>query len=253
MSRNYRVPMVEYTLRIIKALSETTTDLSLKEVSERTHVGRTSAFRILFTLKQWEYVCRNPSTGKYRLSAKLAELVLKPVSQKSVVHLARPILEQLHTRFDETTNLAVYQDGEVIYVEIMESRQPFRMTAEVGARVPIHSTALGKAIAAFLPSDVLSAKLSEYQWTRFTHRTLIGVEKFSKALEAVRKNGYAIDNEETEIGACCIAAPILDPDGHAVGAISLSGPSHRIRRRKREIIRALTKSCNNLSDLLGMK
>ncbi len=246
-ARDYRVPMVEHTVRVLKVLSQADTELSLKDISALAGVGRTSTFRILFTLGKSDYVHKNPATGKYRLGAKLMELAWRPMGDQKVVHLARPFLQQLYTRFNETVNFAVFLAGEIVYVEIMESSRAFRMTAKVGFRVPIHSTALGKAIAAFLSEDVLSAKLSQCSWIRFSPHTLTSRAEFLKALAEVRKNGYGLDNEETEVGATCVAAPILDSRQHAVAAIRLSGPSHRIRAEEKVVIRELKKATAAIS------
>ncbi len=239
--------MVEHTLRILKVLSEANTELGLKEISERAGVGRTSTFRILFTLCKAEYVHRTPPTGRYRLSARLMELARRPLGDENVVRPARPFLERLHGQFNETVNLAVFQDGEIVYVEIIESSRAFRMTASVGSRVPMHSTALGKAIAAFLPKDVLEVELSRCSWTRFTPHTLTSRRKFLKTLAEVRRRGYALDNEETELGAACVAAPILDSQQHAVAAISVSGPSQRIRLEEKAIVRELKGATDAIS------
>lgn len=237
--RNYRVPMVAHTIRILKALAEADAELSLKDISARAGVGPTSTFRILFTLGSLDYIFKNPTSGTYRLSAKLMELAARSLGSQKLVHLARPFMDQLYARFNETLNLAVFQDGEIIYIEIMESRRAFRMTAEVGSRVPLHSTALGKAIAAFLPEDDLKAKLSQCSWLRLTPHTLMTRAEFQRDLARVQKRGYGLDNEETEIGATCVAAPILDAQNHPVAAISISGPTHRIHAQEKLIVREL--------------
>ncbi len=245
--------MVEHTVSILKVLSEADEELALKDIGERAGVGRTSTFRILFTLAGRGYVHKNPLTGKYRLSAKLMEIARRSVGDQKLVHRARPYLQRLYERFNETVNLGVYQDGEIVYVEILESRRAFRMTAEVGSRVPIHSTALGKAIAAYLPEEVLARHLRDYEWTLFTPRTIASQAEFLKALRQVRKQGYSLDNEETELGATCMAAAIVDRDQYPLAAISLSGPSHRIRAEKEAIIRQLRKATLALSTALREK
>jgi IclR family transcriptional regulator, KDG regulon repressor len=242
--------MVEHTLRILKALSQAGTDLSLKDVSARAAAGRTSTFRILFTLAKSAYVQKNPLTGKYRLSTKLMDIARTSAGDQKLVQLARPHLRHLYERFNETVNLAVFQDGEIVYVEILESSRAFRMTAEVGSRAPMHSTALGKAITAFLPEEGLTDLLREYEWTLFTSRTMANRHEFLKALIQVRRQGYALDNEETERGAACIAAAVVDRRQYPLGAISLSGPTHRIRAQKQPIIRQLQKVTVALSKAL---
>lgn len=243
--------MVEHTLRILKVLSQADTELSLRDVSARAGAGRTSTFRILFTLGKSDYVRKNPDTGKYRLSAKLLELAWRAMGHQRVVPVARPFLQKLHKRFNETVNLAVFQDGEIVYVEILESSQAFRVTAQVGTRVPFHSTALGKAIAAFLPEEVLLANLAQCSWTRFTPHTITSRAEFLKALSMVRQHHYSRDDEETEIGATCVGAPILDHRRLPVAAISLSGPTPRLRAEMPAMIRGLKGAAAAVSKALG--
>jgi IclR family transcriptional regulator, KDG regulon repressor len=245
--------MVDHTLGILKVLSETNEELALKDISERGRIGRTSAFRILFTLTTRGYVHKNASTGKYRLSAKLMEIARTAVGDQKLVHLARPYLQRLFERFNETVNLAVYQDGEIVYVEILESRRAFRMTADLGSRAPIHSTALGKVIAAYLPEDALARRMRECQWTLFTPHTIGRRKEFLKALRQIRQQGYSFDDEETELGASCIATAILDQPYNPLGAISVSGPSHRIRAQKKSMIRQLRGTTLALSKALQKK
>jgi IclR family transcriptional regulator, KDG regulon repressor len=252
-SPDYCVPMVDHALGILKVLSEANEELALKDISERGDVGRTSAFRILFTLATRGYVHKNPATGKYRLSTKLMEIARRSVGDQKLVHLAHPYLQRLYERFNETVNLAVYQDGEIVYVEILESSRAFRMTAEVGSRVPIHSTALGKVIAAYLPEDVIVGRLRGYEWTLFTPRTIASPTEFLRALRQIRKQGYSLDKEETELGATCLGAAIVDRRQYPLGAISVSGPSHRIRADKEAIIRQLKRTALALSTALQEK
>ena len=237
--RNYRVPMVVHTVQILRTLAQATAELSLKDISAAAGVGRTSTFRILFTLGGLDYVFKNPASGKYRLNAKLMELAARSLGSQQLVNVARPLMDQLCAQFNETVNLAVFQDGEIIYIEIMESRRAFRMTAEVGSRIPFHSTAIGKAIASFLPEKDLIATLSKCSWLRLTPHTLITRAEFLRDLARIRKCGYGLDNEETEIGATCVAAPIFDKQQYPAAAISISGPSHRIHVQEKMIIREL--------------
>ncbi len=110
------------------------------------------------------YIHKDPVTEKYRLGLKFAEAARKATYDGRIVSLARPCLEQLRDQFDETVNLAVLQNGQIFYLEVMESRHRFRLTPPVGSRASVHSTALGKSIAAFLPPETLRAMLARYKF-----------------------------------------------------------------------------------------
>jgi DNA-binding IclR family transcriptional regulator len=145
-------------------------------------------------------------------------------------------MERLRAQFDETVNLAVLQDREIVYLDILESTKAFRMAEAPGSRVPVHSTALGKAIAAFLPQEKLDEILSHCPWTRFTRQTITKPHDFVRVLAKVRRHGYGRDDEESERGASCIASAISNSStAHAVAGISVSGPTSRIRTKRKAI------------------
>lgn len=237
----YWVPILGYSIKVLEALSVSNTDLTLHQVSKMAGVGKTSVFRILYTLQKTGYVEKDASTGKYRLAPKLLDLAwtARPATDLSTV--ARPYLRELRNKFGETANLAVHSGGEVIYTEVVESRNAFRMSETAGSRAPWHSTAVGKSIAAFLPSESRNQLLKNHDFQRFTRYTITNRRKFKEELRKIKEVGHSLDKEETELGAFCIAFPILNDEAIAVGAISISGPRARIRAKRKEITAALRK------------
>src|ERR1700677_3751888 len=226
-------------MRILDVFYEANADLTLHEISAKAKVGKTSAFRILFTLDSVGYVEKDPASEKYRLGLGIIEAARKTLAGRDLVQLARPHLKKLRDEFDETTNLAALKDDTIVYLEIFESHHSFRMTDTDGSRVPRHSTALGKSIAAFLDQEKLKAVLKQSARKRFTPHTITGVREYSKELAKVREQGYSLDNEESELGATCVAAPIFTGDNVVVGALSVSGPTPRIRDKQNKITAAL--------------
>lgn len=162
-----------------------------------------------------------------------------PRGPASLTAAARPYLEKLRKEFNETVNLAVLEDGQIVYVEMLESSRPFRMTASVGSTVPLNATALGKAMGAFLADEELEALMQTCTWNRYTPHTIVSRAKWRAALEQVRKNGYAYDDEEAEAGASCVAVPILNQERRAIAGISVSAPTGRIRTSRKLIIQKL--------------
>ena len=236
---SYWVPILGSAMRILDVFYEADADLTLHEISAKAKVGKTSAFRILFTLDSVGYVEKDPASGKYRLGLGIIEAARKTLAGRDLVQVARPHLKKLRDEFDETTNLAALKDDKIVYLEIFESHHSFRMTDTVGSRVPWHSTALGKSIAAFLDQEKLKAVLKQSARKRFTPHTITGVREYSKELAKVREQGYSLDNEESELGATCVAAPIFTGDNVVVGALSVSGPTPRIRDKQNKITAAL--------------
>ncbi len=252
---SYWVPMVGHAFRILETFYDAETELSLREVSARVQVGKTSALRILFTLNKLGYIDKNPETGKYQLSLKILEAARQSMSGRNLVQIARPYMKELRSFFGETVNLVVFRGQEIVYVEVLESRQSFRFVTEVGSRAPLHASALGKAIAAFLPEASLQACLKACDLAPLTPRTITSRQRLMKVLEQVRKQGYAFDSEEVELGCCCIAAPILNSQQEAVAALSLAGPSYRVRARRRSMTQHLKRASSSIShtmEVLGL-
>jgi DNA-binding IclR family transcriptional regulator len=244
---SYWVPILGSAMRILEVFYEADADLTLHEISAKAKVGKTSAFRILFTLDSVGYVEKDPASGKYRLGLGIIEAARKTLAGRDLVQVARPHLKKLRDEFDETTNLAALRDDKIVYLEIFESHHSFRMTDTVGSRVPWHSTALGKSIAAFLDQEKLKAVLKQSARKRFTPHTITGVREYAKALAQVREQGYSLDNEESELGATCVASPIFSADNVVVGALSVSGPTPRIREKQNKITAALKEASAAIS------
>ena len=249
---SYWVPMVGHAMGILQTFYDAGMELSLNDVSSRAKVSKTSALRILYTLGQLGYVDRNQDTNKYQLGVKLVEVAHRAVSGRNLIQIVRPYMTELRSQFDETVNLAVLRNNEIVYVEIVESRQSFRVVADVGARVPMHATALGKVIGAFLPDSNMRAVLSNCNMQPFTSRTINSAERFERALQEVRKRGYGVDNEEVETGSFCIAAPILNSDRQAIAALSIAGPTHRMKPQRRSIIQQVRNAAASISHTLSI-
>jgi IclR family KDG regulon transcriptional repressor len=236
---NYWVPILGHAIRTLEVFDDADTRLSLQEVTARVHISKSSAFRILFTLENLGYIRRDAATRKYCLGLRVLEIAKRVTGTRNVVHIARPYMRDLQNRFAETVNLACVHSNDLFYVEIAESHQAFRMSADVGSRAPLHASAVGKAIAAFLPKKDLTALLAGKRFTRFTPNTVTSVKAFTAELAKVRRRGYSQDNEEVERGASCIAVPLLDEREHATHAISISGPTHRVQPKRDDIVREL--------------
>ena len=144
-------------------------------------------------------------------------------------------------------NLSVLDDGNVLYLQIVDSARPIRMSATVGCRMPAHQTSMGKAMLAFLGADDSRSPYFFYL-ARLSRPRLQTVRK---ELELTRQRGYAIDNEENEPGVACIGAPVFDQYGQPIAAMSVSGPVHRILENESKVANALIAACHGVSKKLG--
>jgi len=223
----YDVAVLQKALDVLEVLAERP-DLGLSELSTRTGVSKASTYRVLSTLEARGFVAKDPLTRKYSPGVKLISMSCAVVARVDLVTAARPYIVELQQAFDETVNVGIVADGEVLYVDILESAQGLRMAAAVGARHPLHSTALGKAILSALPGSEARELLTAYRRASLTPRTIVGLEALMEELATTAERGYSIDDEENEVGARCVGVPIRDYTGRPVGAISVSGPVARI-------------------------
>ncbi len=241
-SGKYIVEAVFKALDVLEAF-QGSEGLSLNQISQKVGLNRSRTFRLLYTLAERGYVERNEEGTSYRLGIKLFERASNV--RRDVKDVARPVMLELRQRFNEMVNLSVLEEGYVLYLEIVESSRPFRMSATVGCRMPAHQTSMGKAMLAGDPACFESGLLAKESRSR--------LQKLRKELETVRQRGYAIDNEENEPGVACIGAPILDANGMPVAAMSVSGPVHRVLANEKKIAEALAAGCATVSKGLGYR
>lgn len=264
----YRVPMLANALDILELVAGRG-PLGLAPLCAATGISKTSAFRILATLAQHGYVER-AADGRYHLGPALARLGRCVEAQSPLLSRAAPVLAELHARFGETVNL-VRRDGDrILYVAVRESGQRFRISAAVGDPVLPHVTACGKAILAWQPPEVVRRILRGARRVRqvtpgagpgaagrvqragdglprYTPRSLTTWAQLARALAKVREEGLAYDDEEAEQGVSCIGVPLIDERGIAEHALSVSGPTSRVRPRRTSIAQALLRAGRELS------
>lgn len=220
--------MLNKALDVLEALGRHDS-MSVADVAESSGVNRPAAYRILRTLERRGYAVRKPGdVRRYSLGPALRALTRAATSPGVLLTAARPQLRRAWEEFGETVNLGVYSYGRVLYLDILESEQGLRTAVTVGTHDDLHSTALGKAILAALDPDEVHELLTARPLVRKTARTLASVASIVDDVEVTRARGYAVDDEENEAGARCVAAVIIDLADRPIGAISLSGPTWRI-------------------------
>jgi len=248
-SDNNAIQSVSRAIQIIRCF-ENSEELGVTEISKIVGLHKSTAFGLISTLEINKLLEKNNSTGKYRLGLELFRLGTKVNS--TLRHIAMPYLEKLVKMYQETVNLVVRDNLSVIYLEKVESTRSMHISTSVGGRLPLHCTAVGKTIMAHLPYEELQSILNKAEFTKYTNNTLCNPESILESLEKARKNGYAEDNEELEIGLICIAAPIFNHFNSPAAAISLSGPAFRMNKDfRKEAGAALIKFTREISEKMG--
>jgi IclR family KDG regulon transcriptional repressor len=226
-------------------------DLTLAEISERLQINKSRVFRLLCTLAHRGYVEKSADGSRYRLGVKLVERAA--FIHRDLRQIALPFMHMLLSEFNETVNLAILDREEVLYIEVLESSQPFRMVGSLGNRDALHCTALGKAILAYLPENDQVGILSQVEFSRFTPKTIHTLNDLTIELQKIRARGYSIDNEENDPGVGCISVPLFNNSNKPVAAISLSGPVNRVLGNQLDIVASLLKKSAEISGLLSFK
>jgi DNA-binding IclR family transcriptional regulator len=198
--------------------------LQVTEISEAVRLNKSTTFRILNALIQLDFVRK--SKKKYRLSLKFVHLSSMLLGQVELKTETYPFLKKLANMTKQSVHLAMLNNNEVIYLEKVEEYHSMRMYSQIGRSVPIHSTALGKVLTAWMPEQQYESVLASLKYEKRTDNTITRREDFEKELELVRSKGYAIDNIENEDGVRCVAAPIYNYSNYVIAAISVSGDAN---------------------------
>ena len=221
------VGVISKVLLILEALQGSSAGLGLKAICDLTGVHKSTAHRFLKHLERERYLIRTEA-GAYLIGPRLSQMSTRGNQGATLQAVARPILGELWKSTQETVNLAVLDQGTVLYVDVIESPHEFRLSSRVGTRRSLHVTALGKALAAFLPAELQENVVSRIIFEPATARTISNLLQFRQELEKVRRQGYAVDDEEAVQGARCVSAPILNSDREPIAAVSVSGPVTRV-------------------------
>jgi DNA-binding IclR family transcriptional regulator len=248
----YKVQVLDRALAALAILANSPSDCSLAELCPALKLHKSTVHRLMMVLEQHRLVVKNMETGRYRLGLRLYELGSRAIDGLDLRGRARPYLDHLQAEFGETVFLCILDEGQVFYVEKVESQQSVRTACTVGSRAPAYCTAVGKAMLAELAEPEVSDIIRRWGLKAVTPNTITTATALKAELRAVRSRGYAIDNEEKEEGLRCVSAAVRGHSGKLFAAMSVSGPAFRMtKERIPEIGRALMEAAGKLSAELG--
>jgi len=235
---DYSIAVLQNALDVLELLGDATKPLGATEIARQLGATKSATYRILVNLEARGYVIKNPATAHYGIGARLLGFGLRAGSKATLVQAAHSRLEHLSSHLGETANLGILEGYEVQYIDIVESHHDLRMAARVGARDDLHSTAMGKAMLAFLPSTELDRVLQR-PLRQKTSRTVTSSDRLREDLDIIRQTGIAVENGENELSASCFGVPLFGPAGNVIAAISVAGPEVRMKAAGAERIRKL--------------
>ncbi|MEN6384898.1 MAG: IclR family transcriptional regulator [Veillonellales bacterium] len=248
------IQSVDRAITLLLELSEVPRDVDLAELSKKTGLTKSTASRLLSTMQKRGLVRQNPTTRRFSLGTGLIRLGNIALGQIWRPETFRSYLEQLVSDTGETASIAIRDGYKAVYIDQVASYNMIRSFPPIGATVDLHSTAVGKVLLSGLTPAVILKTMSGYKLTANTEKTITDLNVLLEVISHVREQGFAVEYEETELGGCCLAAPILDNDSKVIAAIGISGPIIRITPERIAVLSEIVKAAaTELSAEFGYK
>ncbi len=246
-----RVQSLARAIGILRAVAETRGGIALNQLARHVRLAPSTTHRLLMTLRQ-EGLVQDDGHGLWFVGADAFAIGSAFLRDRNIVDVASPVMQRLMREAKETVNLAVQIDGEALYLSQVECEQIMRAFSRPGSRVPMHSSAVGKALLAHLPGPMVNAIVERRGLPKLTERTITDRAALENDLRMVRNQGFAIDDAEHAIGLRCVAAAIFGADGRPVAALSISAPAARVPdRRIQELGAAVKRAADEISAASG--
>ena len=246
--------VIQSLVRAITILKcfENEKELGVTEISRKAALNKSTTFNIVTTLERYGLLEQDENSSKYKLGIELFRMGMKVNANLRKIVL--PYLDELVLQFKETVNFVLRDGDYVVYMDKVESPHSMRISTDVGTRLPINVTAVGKAILSGLPDDEFCTIINRLNFVKYTDNTICDKNSLAKYVKKVKENGYAEDFEELEMGLTCVAAPIFNFKGKAYAAISISGPTSRMNDEIRvKIGKSLVEITQQISEKIGYK
>ena len=251
MSESIRA--VERALDVLLCFTRQTPELTMTQISEQVGMHKSTVHRLLGTLERKRFLQRDPVTGIYTPGIRLIQMAYLPLERNDLRRIATPFLQNLCDQSLETVDLAVLEDTDVIYLEVIESPQRVKLAAAPGMRLPAYCTASGKAILAFLPDETVR-RIVRSGMPCYTKGTLVTSEALFENLRLVRERGFALSEQEYEEGINAIGAPILDHSNRPIASVAVAGPAYRLtHERMLEIGQLVLDTTREISQEVGIR
>ncbi|MEZ9646369.1 DNA-binding transcriptional regulator KdgR [Vibrio sp. 10N.261.52.C2] len=236
---------------ILQALGDQK-EIGVSELSQRLMMSKATTYRFLQTMKTLGYVSQEGEADKYSLTLKLYELGAKSLEYVELIELADKEMRIISEQTNEALHLGALDESAIIYVHKIDSGYNLRMQSKIGRRNPLYSTAIGKVLLSDKDEAFVRNTLDDVDFVKHTEKTLENTEQVLSALQEVRQQHFAEDNEEQEPGLRCIAAPIYDRFGTIIAGVSISFPTIRFDEERMEYyVGLLHNAGKNISEQLG--
>jgi IclR family KDG regulon transcriptional repressor len=251
--REYNITSLQRGLRMLQLLGQSDRGLPASQIAKLSSLPVSTVHRFLVNLESGGFLMRD-NVGNYHLGVACVFLGQAAREQLDIRTVSLPHLQELNHRTRETVHLTVRHGLTAVYIEKLDSPQPLRIHSKIGASVPLHCSAVGKVLLAYMNDAERERHLSQMELRRFTENTVGSIQELQSELAKVRKNGYGCDLEEHEMHVRCIAAPVWDHSGSVNASLSVTGPAVRMSTaRLREIAPLVRQAGLEISQELGYK
>ncbi len=223
----------------------------LADISKALGINKSTLHGILQSLVHCGLLSQDADTTLYSLGLKTYELGKIYEKNFSLSDVSRPFMQQLNDEFGENVHLSIESGQEVLYIDCIQSKHAVRTASTIGGTDSLYSTSAGKIILAYADGDYVDNYLKHCEFKPLTPNTITNADDLTRQFDVIRTQGYALDNEEVEIGLRCISVPILSVDEKLLGVISVSGPTARMDAKLPGIISRTVEVCRELSHALG--
>lgn len=253
MKPDYSIRVLTRTAEILNCFTVTEPEHSLTDLANKTGIHKSTVYRILDTLEGLNWVRREEKSGLYRLGVGIFELGSRAICGLDFYNVSRPYMEELVNLTGQSVHLVVCDNGEALYLNKIEKPGAFiTQPSSVGFRLPLHCTAVGKVLMAFMSEKEVDEIIQKKGLPRFTKNTIVDKDELYRVLSEIRRNGYALDDEEVQEGLRCVAAPIKGYTGDVVAAISISGLTSYFKDEKLpELSKVVISTAGKISGELG--
>jgi len=250
---SYLIKSLVNGLDLLEEFSGDVRELGVTELSRRLNLHKNNVFRLLATLEHKGYIEQNKETENYRLGLKSLELGQTYLRQIGLIRQTRPVLEDLVGKVHENAQLGIIRENSVVFLDVVEADRTVRVASRVGWRIPIYCSAIGKAQIAFKSESEIENAINWNEIRKFTENTITDKKKFLSHMREVKKQGFAIDNEEYEVGVRCVGVPIFDYTRNVVAGMSIAGPTFRLTDEllKQQIVPQILEAGKEMSRRLG--
>lgn len=255
MKRDYTIRSLERASEILNCFTLYEPEKNLTQLSEETGLHKSTVFRILDTLERIKWVRKDPKVGTYRIGFAIFELGTRAIRGNDFYNVSLFHLEKLVKVTAQSAHLVINDQGEVLYLNKVEcSGSIITQPSQIGLRFPMHCTAVGKVLLSFMEEEQVRSIIAAKGLKRMTKNTICEESELINEIQKIRQKGYAIDNEEIQLGLRCVAAPFKDHSGKVVAAISVSGLISNMSDQSLPfIIEQVINTAGNISSDLGCR